>query len=289
LSGLAPDEDNQSRAVSVARSVPGVGDVRDASALLPEEKPYRLMAEKTPSGIVLNGFVPNELARAGIMSTLTGLLPGIAVSDRMKLARGAPSDLVSFAGYGLAAFPRFSTGALTITDRTMQVSGLALNPDDHETVLEVLSSVPPSAGSVTSVEITPAAVAGDYRWSVVKRGDAIVISGYAPDGGSREAIIAAARSTAGGGEVEDQMRFAAGVPAGLDWTAAVQTGLAALDQMTEGSVTLVNRTLSVSGEARDAERFKRVQDLLSSDLPDGLVLGTADIGMAQKAPTESRP
>lgn len=281
LTGLAPDEDNQKRAVSVARSVPGVRTVIDDSALLPEEKPYRLSAEKTASGITLSGFVPNDATRAAIISTLTGMLPGIGLSDQMKLARGAPADLVSLAGYGLAAFPRFSTGVMDITDSAMRISGQALNPDDHAAALAALASVPASAGSLSSVNITPASVSGAYSWSAALSGDAVVIGGYVPEEGVRKAIVERARSIADDVDVRDQMRFAAGAPAGVDWLAAAETGLVALENMTEGTVTITNTTLGVKGEARDASAFRRVDDLLSRDLPEGMVLGTADIGMAQ--------
>lgn len=283
LTGLAPDEESREEALSLARNVYGVRDVRDTSVLLPEEKPYRLSAEKTRDGIILSGFVPNESARADIISTLTGLLPGIALSDQMNLARGAPTGLVSLAGYGMSVFSRFSTGSMTITDRTMDISGQALNPDDHEAALEALSMVPPSAGIVSSVEITPAAAIGDYSWSATKAAEGIVVSGYAPDGGIREAIMARA---GGGARAEDRMRIAAGVPDSVDWMAGAETALSALGKMTSGTVSITGGTLDVSGEASDVEAFRGIQDILSNGLKGGLVLGTADIGLAQGASYE---
>jgi OmpA-OmpF porin, OOP family len=283
LTGLAPDEQSREDALSVARNVYGVRDVRDASVLLPEEKPYRLSAEKTPNGIILSGFVPNEGARADIISTLTGLLPGIALSDQMNLARGAPTGLVSLAGYGLSVFSRFSTGSMSITDRTMDITGQALNPDDHEAALAALSLVPPSAGIVSSVEITPAAAAGEYSWSATKAADGIVVSGYVPDSTIREAIMTRAGPVGGEPGAEDRMRIAAGVPDGVDWMAAAETALSALGKMTAGTVTVTGGTLDVSGEASDVAAFRGIQDILSNRLQGGLALGTADIGLAPGA------
>ncbi len=280
LTGLAPDEDSRTEALSIARGVYGVRDVADASVLLPEEKPYLLSAEKTANGITLSGFVPNEAARAAIVSTLTGLLPGIALSDQMKLARGAPAGLVPLAGYGMTAFTRFSTGSLNITDGSMRVTGEALNPDDHEAALATLSSVPASAGVVSGVDITPAAANGSYRWSASKGAGGIVVNGYVPDADVREAIMTRAGSAGGDLVVDDRMRFATGVPDGVDWLAAVEVGLFALEQMTEGTVTITDKTLNVSGDARDAQAFRAIEDMLSRKLQGGVVLGTADIGMA---------
>lgn len=283
LTGMAPDEESREGALSIARNVYGVRDVRDASVLLPEEKPYRFSAEKTSNGIVLSGFVPNESTRTDIISTLTGLLPGIAPSDQMNLARGAPTGLVSLAGYGLSVFSRFSTGSMSITDRSMRVTGQALNPDDHEAALAALSMVPPSAGTVSSVEITPAVATGEYSWSATKAADGIVVSGYVPDGEIREAIMARAGSFGGDPDAKDRMRFAAGVPDGVDWMAAAETALSALGNMATGTVTITEGTLDVSGEASNVEAFRSIEDLLSNRLQGGLVLGTADIGLAHGA------
>lgn len=284
LTGLAPDEESRDQALFIARNVYGVRDVSDASGLLPEEKPYRLSAEKTADGITLSGFVPNETARADIISTLTGQLPGIALSDRMNLARGAPPGLVSLAGYGLSVFSRFSTGSMSITDRAMDISGKALNPDDHEAALAALSMLPPSAGIVNSVKITPAAAAGAYSWSATKAADGIVVSGYVPNSEIREAIMARAGLIAGDRTADDRMQFATGVPDGVDWSAATEIALSALGKMNAGTVTIEQGRLDVSGEASDVESFRSIQDALSSRLPGGLALGTADIGLTAGAP-----
>lgn len=279
LSGLAPDEDSRDGALSLARNIYGVRDVSDASVLLPEEKPYKLSAEKTLNGITLSGFVPNESERANILSTLTGLLPGIAVSDQMKLARGAPAALVSLAGYGMSAFTRFSTGSVEITDGSMRVSGQALNPEDHEAALEILATIPPSAGILSAVEITPAKAQGDYIWSASKAAGGLKLQGYAPDIEIRKAIIARAKLIGGDLTVDDAMRFASGLPDGVDWLAAAETGLGVLENMSEGTVSMRGNILDVAGDALDTEAFRSIQDTLSTALPGGVVLGTADIGM----------
>ncbi|MBV6651364.1 MAG: OmpA family protein [Hoeflea sp.] len=286
LTGLAPDEEDRDRALSVARSISGVRRVTDASVLLPEEAPYRFSAEKTRNGIVLGGFVPNETVRAEIISSLTGLLPGIALSDQMKLARGAPVGLASLAAYGLSVFPRFSTGSVEISDRSMRVSGQALDPDDHELALAALAGIPPSAGSVSAIDITPAAVSGSYTWAAARNEDRLTISGYIPDSAVRSAILSLAGEIGAGAETEDGMRFASGVPQLVDWLEATETGLWLLAAMSQGTVTLTDATLDVSGEARDAAAFRNIQDILGNRLPDGVKLGTADIGMAQGQPYE---
>ena len=280
LTGLAPDEEDRDRALSVARSISGVRRVTDGSVLLPEEAPYRFSAEKTRNGIVLGGFVPNETVRAEINSTLTGLLPGIALSDQMNLARGAPVGLASLAAYGLSVFPRLSTGSVEITDRSMRVSGQALNPDDHELALAALAAIPPSAGSLSEVDIAPAAVSGPYEWSATREGDLLTVSGHVPDPQVRERVLSMADEAGKGATVEDRMRFASGAPQTVDWQEATETGMSIIAAMAHGTVSLAGSVLNVSGEARDAASFRSIQDILANRLPEGIKLGTADIGMA---------
>mgnify|MGYP003632443438 CR=1 FL=1 len=280
LTGIAPDEASQIKALDISRQIYGVRVAKDNSTLLPEEKPYRLTIEKTADGVILSGFVPNESARANITTVITGMLPGIAISDQMKLARGAPANLVDMAGYGLAVFPRLSTGALDITDRTMSISGQALDPEDHEIALQAVASIPDSAGTVTAVDIKPAAASGDYSWSASIGPSGVMLDGYVPDQATRDTILAQANANARDLTVENRMRFASGVPAGVDWQAAAVDGLSILEDLAEGTATVQGNVLNLNGQAIDADAFRRIQNTLSAGLSNGLVLGTADIGVA---------
>ena len=286
LSGLAPDEDSQARALEIARSVYGVRVATDASVLLPEESPYRLTAEKTANGVLLSGFVPNEPARAAIIARLTGMLPGIAVSDQMKLARGASDGLVELLGYGLTAFPWFSTGTVEITDASLRISGQALNPDDHEAALKALSAPPPSGGTLDSVKIEPAPAAGDYTWSASVGPGGITLSGYVPDAQTRASIVEAAKAIGPEWGVDDRMRFATGVPDGADWQAGTAQALSILADLAEGTVSIRGRVVDVSGQARDGAAFRSIETSLSDGMPGGLVPGTSDIGVAAVSPFE---
>ncbi|MBC7282705.1 OmpA family protein [Hoeflea sp.] len=280
LSGIAPDEDSRIAALGVARQTYGVRIAIDRSSLLPEEKPYRLTIEKTADGVALSGFVPNESARMNLIAMISRMLPGIALTDQMRLARGAPEDLVSLAGQGLAAFPRFSTGSVEIVDRALAIRGQALSPEDHEIALAAVSAVAASAGEVRSVDITPAAASGEYTWSASIGPDGLRLEGFAPDATTRLAILDSATAIAPDRAVEDRMRFASGVPDGIDWPAAMQEVLSIVAQLGEGTAVVRGRVLELAGEAVDAEALRRIEAILSDGLSSGLVLGNADVGGA---------
>ncbi|WP_417423428.1 OmpA family protein [Hoeflea sp.] len=286
LTGLAPDEPSRAKALEIVQALYGVRVVDNASGLLPLESPYRLLAEKTEHGVTLSGFVPNEATRKQVIADLTAMLPGIALLDQMKLARGAPDHLTELADFGLAAFSWFSTGVVEISDTVVKVSGQALNPEDHEAVLSALAAPLPAGGTLGGVEITPASVTEGYGWSAEIDAQGINLAGYAPSPEVRQQMVDAAMSVRSGVKVVDGMRFAAGVPVGVDWLAASSEAMSVLSHLAEGRASIRGNVLDLSGQAATSDDFRKVQQILDDGFSSGLVLGTADIGIVAVSPFE---
>ncbi|MCY0147642.1 OmpA family protein [Hoeflea sp. G2-23] len=286
LTGLAPDEPSRAKVLEITQNLYGVRVVENASGLLPVQSPYRLSAAKTESGVTLSGFVPNETTRKQVIADLTAMLPGIALLDQMKLARGAPAQLTELADFGLAAFSWFSTGAVEITDTVVNVSGQALNPEDHEAALTALSEPLPAGGILGDVEITPAAVSDGYGWKAKIDADCITLGGYAPSLAIRQQIADAAGLAKPGVPLVDEMLLATGVPDRVDWLAASKEAMSVLSHLVEGQASISGNVLDLSGQAANGDEFREVQQLLDAGFDSGLVLGTADIGIAAISPFE---
>lgn len=284
LQGEAPAEESRSAALQIARDVYGVRIVRDETRLLPLEAPYRFSAEKTEAGVTLTGFAPDQATRAAIVAQLSQMLPGIAISDQIKLARGAPDKLMEFAAYGMSAFPRFSTGSLEISDLTMRINGQALSPEDHETALQTLSVDPPTGATLKALDISAASAEGDYRFTAAIDGSNLKLSGYAPDFETRASIRSAAEAVRADLTVTDELLYATGVPEGVDWAAAAAETVALVTRMTKGRADIEGRRLDLSGQVTDGAAFREIQAALGRQLAGGLVLGTADIGVARVSP-----
>ncbi|WP_394688615.1 OmpA family protein [Hoeflea sp.] len=284
LQGLAPDLESQASAIDIARQTYGVRIVTDATGLLPEQAPYVLSLEKTENGLLLNGFAPNDATRRQLVALLSENLPGIALLDQLKLARGAPDDFVALAAFGFAPFSRFSTGLMEMTGSVLRIHGRALNPEDHEAALELVAASPPGGGSLESVEITPAPVSGEYVWSVKLSPAQVVLSGYVPDQAVRLALVEAAKADHPDLDVIDAMRFAAGMPEGVDWLAAASDAISLSSRLTEGSASLSGSRLNMSGEIADGDGFRALQARLDAGLAAGVELGTFDIGLARVSP-----
>lgn len=284
LQGLAPSEENRAEALAIAQQAYGVRTVIDETGLLPEQSPYVLSLEKTENGLVLSGFAPDMATRARLIGIVSETLPGIALLDQLKLARGAPEEFTALVGFGSSVFSRLSTGLLELNGAALHIKGQALNPADHEIALELLSASPPGEGRVASLEISPAPANGDYTWSAEVDDAQLTLRGFVPDASTRSALIAAATTGRPELAVVDEMRFASGGPEGVDWLAASREAIALVASMTEGQVALRNDRLDISGEIGDAEAFRALQATLDQGLAEGVKLGTTDIGLARISP-----
>ena len=281
IGGLAPDEASQQAAVVAARSVAGVRTVRDMTGLAPLLSPYRLKGEKTATGVTLTGFVPTAAMRVELLDTVAAALPGIEITPRLEHARGAPAGLVTLAGFAVSQFGHLSEGRFEIEDETLSLSGVAVSPEDFEALIQALST---SKRKVDVTEIRPATAREPYYFKVLRSETALVLSGYAPSLAAREEILSAAGEAAGGGAVETAVLVAARPSARGDWTAIARQALALASDLASGEVSVNGGLLSIEGDARDDAAFARIQQALAGELPQGLELGTSDIGMRAVSP-----
>jgi OOP family OmpA-OmpF porin len=91
----------------------------------PVVSPYRWFVEKGPAGILVQGYVPSEEARAIARAAVAGQFGALRLTDNQEIAEGAPADFaaaVAAAVKQLALLPR---GRVAIEDRGLWVSGEA--------------------------------------------------------------------------------------------------------------------------------------------------------------------
>ncbi len=142
LEGEAADRAGFAAVTLALRSSPLPGGVSLKTSRLeaPVVAPYRWMAEKSASGLRLQGYVPSEAVRASIVAAAEALFAPLAVADEQVVARGAP------AGFDTAAIA--AIGHLVLLDRgraTLSASALAIDGD---------------AGSSTAAAAARAAIEG---------------------------------------------------------------------------------------------------------------------------------
>lgn len=112
----------------------------------------------------------------------------------------------------------------------------------------------------------------DYIWSARKTGDAVVVSGYAPDAAARDDILQAVKRRFSTGTVTDRMELAAGAPPAATWLKGIEFGLDQLALLSQGEFLLRNTGVSLVGEARSVDAFQGIKGALRSRMPSGFAL-----------------
>jgi len=137
VSGLADSKAERSKILETLGIVQGRRVVRDNMKVLEQVSPYTFSAVKSDKGVAVSGHVPTEVAREGIAVVLDH------DAAELKLASGAPGGWTIVAQDGLSALMKLNKGTLTMSDKSLTLSGEATTPADGEAALAELKDVPP--------------------------------------------------------------------------------------------------------------------------------------------------
>ncbi|MCB1382148.1 MAG: OmpA family protein [Notoacmeibacter sp.] len=274
VTGTAPGEEARDAALQQARQAYGVRVVRDASDLSPLANPYVFSAVKDAGGVKLAGNFPAAPAGKAIADAAASSFPGIAVTNAMSAARGAPAAWEEATGFAMTQLAGLTTGTASVTGDTLSVKGVAADEASYEAVTAALAGVLPAALKRGDIAIEAPAATGDYLWSATKDGSSVVLEGFVPSAEDRNAIAARAAELNPGATIDNRLKIASGAPAGfMAWTGYA---LGTLAKLQGGKAGLVNTGLTVAGIAADPDTRDTVRASLQS-LPEGLKLASADI------------
>ena len=280
IRGVAPSPEAQQLALNLAAEVPGVRAVSDGSTLLPIASPFVWIARREGGTVTLSGSIPSEGTRAAILAAARRALPDAEIRDAMSLARGAGASFSAGATFALARLASLAQGSVTLTDGTLAVSGTASSAAAYAAVRTAVAS-PPGGVTLGPAEILPQR-ADPFVFSANFDGKAISLVGYAPNDVVHGALVATARAALPGVPVNDTVAIASGAPSGFAELASF--GVAALDRLSQGGITLDGLNLDVSGTARSVDDYEALLSSLSHDLPSGAKLVSAAITPAAASP-----
>ncbi|MEL6921624.1 MAG: BON domain-containing protein, partial [Pseudomonadota bacterium] len=158
LNGVAPTEEAQSAAAVVADDAYDVRVVANATTLPPIENPYTFAAVKSSEGISLNGFVPSDEVRADIVAAAETSNPGIAVTDNMAIARGAPEGFAALTTFGLSQLGGLADGEASVSNTDYAIAGTAATVEAFADETDRLAAALPGGGALAASDITPPTV-----------------------------------------------------------------------------------------------------------------------------------
>jgi OmpA-OmpF porin, OOP family len=269
VSGVSPSPAVQKAAEDTVNAVFGVRRVENKTTVLAEQKPYTWTAAREGNKVTLGGFTPDEATRAKIVADTKAALPNTEVVDQMKIARGVPAIFGAATAYSLAQIARLPDGKAALSDAALTITGTAPSPDIYQ--MATAAGLPQGVGG--NVQIGLPSVS-PYVWQAQKAGPAITLTGFVPSAEVKAKIAEAAKAAAPNATITDQMRLAAGAPAGLETMAiAAFNHLAGL---TSGIANLTGANYSLTGVAPTVDAFNRVMAAAKA-LPAGFAAVKADV------------
>ena len=274
VGGEAPDAAIRDAAHARLARVAGVRRLVGPVGVVELASPFVWVATRARDGIDVSGYRPAEIGAGALADRLgPALEPGTPLRDQARAALGSPPDFPTAATYALARLRTLTPGSrVMLEDTRLSISGEAASVADAEALRAALAD-PPAGYTLGRIEIVPATVP-DFRFVVSRLpGGDIDLSGHVVSEAARGAIRAQAAQISETGQAEDRMRTARGLPTAVDPATMAPFALQLAGLIQEGSVTVADAAVSVSGIALDAQAAPEIDALLRDALPAGLRRG----------------
>lgn len=275
LRGTAPSETARSDALELTRQVRGVRSARSNAELLALQSPYRLSITRAGKSVTMEGFVPDETARASIRSILAASVPESALDDRLELARGAPEHFLPLVGYAAAQLAGLDDARIELVDARLSLQGTATSPRAYDNVLDALEAGLPG-GELAEASIAPPRVS-PFVWNLSREGQTVALSGHAPSREARAGIIADLHDVLANTQLDNRLEIASGLEESVDWRGATVFLAQELARFANASITVRDHVVTLEGDAADPASFAALVAAFDRDLPAGLTLASADI------------
>jgi outer membrane protein OmpA-like peptidoglycan-associated protein/osmotically-inducible protein OsmY len=210
--------------------------------------PYFWRGERNAGVVVLTGYMPSEETKSEVVAAAAAAMPGLTISDHLRVATGAPRmDWVGAAEFALQQLARLGQGAVVVSEHTLSVEGAAADAEAVGAFEALRAATLPASLTLARAEIA-APIVSPYRTTLRAEEGELVIEGYLPDPATRALLMAAAAERFGEGATTDRAEIASGAPDGLG--RALVAGLDAVTRANRGHVEIVDRTIRVEGEGR---------------------------------------
>ena len=272
IAGEAATTSGYASAAEALKALTGSYAVAAFDVRAPVVQPYVWSATREGNQVILSGNVASPGARERVLAVAKAALPGVEITDVTQVARGAPPGFEAMAAYGLGQLARLSTGLVSANGSAFSIAGDAASSDAFEAAREALKDLPDSFG-LASEAIRPP-LAKPYGWNAVRGPAQLAMSGSLPSRAAQAAARSAAREAFPGLAIMDTTGIARGAPASME--AAVAFSLGTLSTLSEGSVSLTDGALAISGDAASVQSYRAASEALAK-LPAPLQLGSATI------------
>lgn len=283
LTGIAPTQENRTRALRAARQASGRGGfwwggikkVSDQTDIAPAVEIYSFTAIKTGGSIYLSGYLPDEDARYRLIERVNreGFW-GEDVIDETRFAEGMPDgDWIGAADLGLSQIVRMTHARMDLTDKRLFLKGEAPNEAVRQQITRRMTR--PPSGYAADIDLSGSAI-----WSARIDHDQLSLSGAVPDAAVRTALADLAQRFFDGEIVNSQIILPMEAD---DWVSGVETALPNFLQFRNGEMTFLGNHLIIDGEASQSVIDFLREDMVRSGVPVEFQLRAKSINTDLKA------
>jgi len=279
LSGAAPQPDARKEALSLADAVFGVRVVADETTVLPLSAPFAFSIERDGDRLTLQGAVPNDAARKALLAA-AARIPGVVVSDRLSLARGAAESFGPASLFALAQAGGLAKGRVALADGAYSISGDPIDWPTYRDLEHQLADALP-AGVKLAADGLVAPAPKPYRFALKIAPGGVSIEGFLPEGDGRGRLVDAVKAIRPG-TIDDRATAAPGAPAAF--VEAISAALPDVARLDGGGLELRDTTLTIFGTAPTAAFAEQVRGRIGARLPAGITLAATPLAVVPPAP-----
>lgn len=230
--------------------------------------PLDWSAVRSESGVRLNGKLPDEAARTGLLARTRSLFGETAIDDRMAIEPAVRSelDLRAATAFALEALSKLKTGSVTIREKAFAIAGEVTDAASLAALRELLARNAPAG--LSAANLPDSVVVRPYGLSLSVDRTGLRLSGYLPDQATQAALRALIADTPLKERFEDATTLVPGAPAGF--AAAARAVLADLLRLDLGSASVVDDQVTLRGlTCRDLIKSE-IETSAATGLPQGL-------------------
>ena len=195
---------------------------------------------------------------------------------------GVEADLTARASAGLVSASH-DWAKLELSGRDARISGEAPSPEARAAALAAADRTYGVRRANDAMTVLPEAA--PFTFTALRDGAKITLTGAVPPGGARAALLESIKRAAPEAVIVDQMKTARGSSA--EFAALAAFGLVELAKLSQGSLSISDNAVSLSGRAADFAKFTEIRTRLAS-LPSGGKL-TKGLAAGDILPPIARP
>ncbi|MEO0329574.1 MAG: OmpA family protein [Pseudomonadota bacterium] len=242
--------------------------------------PYTWNTKLASNSVALSGYVPGQDVQGEMLKTVGSKFPGFQIEDAMEIAGGATANFNAANEYAIDVLSHFSSGAASLKDDELTISGVASSAEDYDLALSKLANVPD--GIRVSADVSPMSVS-PYIWSASKRDNGATLNGFVQSKEDKALALEIAQANLGSTGLTEDLNIASGAPANSAQARSV--ALQFLARLDSGKVEMVDNQVSLSGQLPDQATIDALSVEFEGALPSNFE-GNVNL-LVQKADVET--